>query len=120
MRKLSEIKNEDAISALAQLLGPIATISKDEAVKQAVREKDRLKAIETALQNHPKAVLKILATLDGEPIETYETNLLQIPVKVMEIFNDEDMMAFFRSQGLVISDTSSGSATENTEEAETK
>lgn len=120
MRKLSEIKNEDAISALAQLLSPIAVISKDEAVKQAIKDKDRLKAIEIALENHPKAVLKILATLDGEPIETYETNLLQIPLKVMEIFNDEEMMSFFRSQGLVISDTSSGSATENTEEVEAK
>lgn len=123
MRKLSEIKNEEALDVLADLLNPIAELSKDEGLKKVYSDKEnggKLPAVQYAIKNHKKAVLEILAILDGENPETYEVNMIQIPIKVMELLNDEDMLGFFQSQGLIVSDASSGSVTENIEEAEVK
>lgn len=118
MRKLSEIKNEDALDTLVELIDPIIEICKDDELKQAMNEKDRVKSIKLAVKNHKTEVTKILAILDGENPETYEFNVVTLPIKLMELFNDEDMMAFFASQGWMSSETSSGSATENTEAIE--
>ena len=118
MRKLSEIKNEDALDVLADLLDPVAELSKDENLKKIYRAEGRLKAIQYAIKNHKRAVLFTLATLDGVNPDYYEINVIQIPLKITELLNDEDMVNFFQSQGLTISDESSGSATESTGAAE--
>ena len=123
MKKLSEIKNEEALDVLADLLNPIAELSKDEGLKKVYSDKKnggKSPAVRYAIKNHKKAVLEILAILDGENPETYEVNMIQIPIKVMELLNDEDMVNFFQSQGLTISDESSGSAMESTGAAETE
>lgn len=121
MRKLSEIQNEDALDVIADIIDPVIEICKDEELKKLMEnEKTKNEAIKAAIKNHKKSVLTILAVLDGEPIETYKVNLIQLPLKLLELFNDPDMLDFFRSQGLMNSDTSSGSATENTEETEEK
>lgn len=114
MRKLSEIQNEEALDVLADILEPTIVIARDGEVKKKAKE-SRMAAIQYIMKNHKSALLKILATLEGVPIEEYKVNVIQIPVKVMELLNDEDMMNFFHSQGLTISDESSGSATVNTE-----
>lgn len=127
MRKLSEIQNEEALDVLADLLDPIAEISKDKEIRKPNIDeagkpvpKSRLEIAQIAIKRHKHAVLKILSILDGVPLESYSVNLVQIPLKVYELLNDEDMMAFFQSQGLNLSDAFSGSATANTEEAEVK
>ncbi len=127
MRKLSEIQNEDALDVLAELLDPIAELSKDKEIRRPNKNekgedvpKTKLEMVQIAIRKHKRAVLKILATLDGVPLEEYNINLIQIPLKVYELLNDEDMMAFFQSQGLNLSDAFSGSATENTEVIEQK
>ena len=125
MRKLSEIKNEDALDVIAELLDPIAELSKDkEIMKPNIDEqgkkvrKSKLEIAQIAIKRHKGAVMKILATLDGEPLETYSVNLIQLPLKIYELLNDEDMVAFFQSQGLNLSDAFSGSVTESTEVTE--
>ena len=115
MRKLSEIKNEDALDTLVELIDPIIEVCKDAELKQAMEKKDKVGAIKLAVKNHKKEVVRILAILDGENPATYEFNIVTLPIKLMELFNDDDMMAFFASQGWMSSETSSGSATENTE-----
>ena len=127
MRKLSEIQNEDALDVLAELLDPIAELSKDKEIRRPNKNekgedvpKNKLEMVQIAIRKHKRAVLKILATLDGVPLEEYNINLIQIPLKVYELLNDEDMMAFFQSQGLNLSDAFSGSATENIEAIEQK
>lgn len=114
MRKLSEITNEDALDVLADCLEPIIEISADKEFAKEFQKGKTMKAVQIAIKNHKKALLTILATLDGEPVETYSVNVIQIPTKVFELFNDKDMLSFFQSQGLEISDMSFGSATEST------
>ena len=127
MRKLSEIQNEDALDVLAQLLDPIAELSKDKEITAPNKNekgedvpKTKLEMVQIAIRKHKRAVLRILATLDGVPLEEYNINLIQIPLKVYELLNDEDMMAFFYLFCLNLSDAFSGSATENIEAIEQK
>jgi len=118
MRKLSEIKNEDALDVLVELIDPVVLICQDMELKQVMKKNDRVQAVKIAIKNHKDEVLKILAILDGENPDTYEFNIVTLPIKLMELFNDPDMMTFFTSQGLMSSETSSGSATENIEAIE--
>ena len=127
MRKLSEIQNEEALDVLADLLDPIAELSKDKEITKPDVDvngrkipKSRLEKIKIAIKRHKRAVMQILAILDGVPLEEYSINLIQLPLKVYELLNDEDMMAFFQSQGLNLSDAFSGSVMENTEAEETE
>lgn len=114
MRKLSEIQNEEALDVLADILAPVMAIARDKVIKAKARE-GKTAAIQYAIKNHKKSVLKILAVLDGVPVEEYKINVIQIPIKVTELLNDKDMMDFFQSQGLMILQETSGSATESTE-----
>jgi hypothetical protein len=119
MRKLSEIQNEDALDVIADMIDPIMEICKDEEVK-ANASKPKAELVKVILKKHKSAIIKMFAVLDGEPIETYKVNIVQIPSKLLEMLNDENIAAFFELQGLKISDASFGSVTENTEEIETK
>lgn len=120
MRKLSEIQNEEALDVLAEIIDPIIIICQDQELKKVMEKDDKLQAVKIAIKNHKQEVLQILAVLDGESIETYKINLIQLPLKLLELFDDPDMKSFLEVQGLMNSDASSGSATVNTEAIETK
>lgn len=120
MRKLSEIKNEDALDAIVDMIDPIIELSQDEEFRNKFRDGDKKDAIKLAVKKHKSAVIALFAALDGEPIETYSINIMQIPARLLELFNDESITGFFQSQGLMDSDASFGSATETTEGNETK
>lgn len=116
--KLSEFKGEEALDVLADLLEPIVEIMTDEKVIALARKNDKVETVKAAIKNHKKAVIEILATLDRQDPKTYEVNILSLPMKLLELFNDEDLMSLFRLQGQNEEQTFSGSATENTEEGE--
>ena len=118
--KISEIRGEYAIDVLADLLDPITEIASDPVVREFILKNDRMGTIKVVLKNHKKQVLSILAMLDGEDVETYKPSLAEIPMKILEFFNDPVFAPFFASQGQKQAGTRSGSATENTVEAEAK
>lgn len=114
--KLSEIKGEKALDVLADLIEPASEIMTDKMVVATAKSGQKMRAIKLAIKNHKKAVIEILAALDGaEDVDSYEVNVLTLPVKFVEIFNDPDVMSLFTLQGQKTEKTSSGSATENTE-----
>ena len=115
MRKLSEIKGEDAMDILADLIEPLAEFTQDQTFVDMVRKGDKIKAVSHAIKAHKKAVLTVMAVLEGEDPETYAPPLLRLPVMLLELFNDPELVALFPSAGTV---TSSGSATVNTGENE--
>ena len=94
--KLTEIKDENALQALADIIEPAGEIFSDKEVTETYKE-NKLKAISLAIKNHKKAIITILATLDEEKVENYHINFLSLPMKLMEIVNDEDMMNLFLS-----------------------
>lgn len=112
--KLSEIKGERALDIMVELIDPATEVFGDAEFAKLIRSKDRTGAIKVAIGNHKKAVLKMLALLNGEDPETYEPSLLALPKLLLEIFNDPEIVNLFQPQVQNMEKTSSGSATENT------
>ena len=114
--KLSDWKGEEAIELLADLLDPISEIFTDKEWNAKRKTgATKMELIKLALKGHKKAVLRIMALLNGEDPETYEPNIVQLPITIMQLLNDEDLLKLFQSQGQMMPEESSGSAMENTE-----
>ena len=112
--KVSDLKGEAALDALADLLEPITEIITDEEFVRLSRSNaPKIKLAKAAIKGHKKAIIEILAILDGVPPEEYEVNLITLPKKLLEVFNDPDVASLFQSRGQVTA-ASSGSAMVNT------
>ena len=112
--KLSEYQGEAALDILADLIEPTGEIMSDKEIGEVFKE-NRFKAIGLAIKNHKKAVMQILATMDGVPVEEYKCNVFTLPVKILELLNDPDIIQLFTYQGQTGGASSSGSASENIE-----
>jgi hypothetical protein len=96
--KLSEIKGKEAIRTLANLMEPVSKIAADEEIQNAVQSKQPVAIIaKKLLLKHPDEVIEVLALLDGADPKTYEPSLLTLPMKLLEILNDEEIQALFFS-----------------------
>lgn len=96
MRKLCEIKGEDGLKVLAEIIDPATEIFADEEIKDALKKsKEYSKAIKIILKNHSKAIITILAALDGVNIEEYQPSMLELPARLIELFNDPDLQKLF-------------------------
>ena len=110
--KLSEYQGEAALDILADLIEPAGEIMSDKQIGDIFKE-NRFKAIGLAIKNHKRAVMQILATMDGVPVEEYKCNVFSLPVKILELLNDPEMIRLFQYQGQTGDANSSGSASEN-------
>lgn len=98
--RLSEIKNEAAIDVLIEILDPASEIIGDPEFKKAIEARtNNMELVKLILKNHKKAVIAILAALDGKKPEEYEVGILSLPVKLLEILNDPELASLFTSQG---------------------
>lgn len=116
--KLSEYKDEQALDLLAELIAPASEIFADADMKKAAEKGDRAGAVSLAIKKHKKAVMAILAALDGVPVEDFHCNVLTLPLKLIELLNDPEIMQLFTSAGQRVEPTPSGSPTESTEAGE--
>ena len=113
--KLSEYQGEAALDILAGLIEPAGEIIADKEIGDVFKE-NRFKAIGLAIKNHKKAVIQIMATMDGVPVNEYKCNVFSLPVKILELLNDPEMIRLFQYQGQTGDANSSGSASGNIEE----
>ena len=96
MRKLSEIKGEEALDVLAETIEPAAEIFTDENVKNALKvANNKAKAAKIILKDHNKAVLTLMAELEGVPVEEYQTTLFAIPSLILGVLNDPELNSLF-------------------------
>lgn len=123
MKRLAEFKDDEAMDVLADILKPSVNIMKNENFVDAFRgneekgiEKDRTEAVRIAITECRKDVVTIMAVMNQTPIEEFHYDLLTLPKMLLQLFNDKDLLAFFKSQGQTDSAMSSGSAMESTEE----
>lgn len=119
---LSDIRGEDALDVLADLIEPAASIMADKDVRDAYRSGDKIGAIKAAIKGHKKDVIKVMAICDGaDPDDEKYLNtitVLSLPVKLMALLNDQEVQMVFQSQSPKMPSESSGSAMENTKEEE--
>ena len=119
MRKLSEYKDEEALDLLADILEPAIKIFADPDFARAMMADKRMTAIKVAVKSHKHEVMEILAAMDGVPVNEYHCNVLTLPMRLLDIMNDEGLKAVFTSQVQEKKEsTSSGPVTENTGDAE--
>ena len=71
--KLSEYQGEAALDILADLIEPAGEIMSDKQIGDIFKE-NRFNAIGLAIKNHKKAVMQIMATMDGVSVEEYKCN----------------------------------------------
>ena len=112
---LSEIKNEQAIEVLGDLIDPSIELCKDKYFGEAMAKGDAKKALKIVLKGHAKAVKEILAALEGVPVDMYECSILTLPKTLMEILSDPEVMSLFISADVTEGATPSTSALESTE-----
>lgn len=116
--KLSELKNEQAIEALADMFDPIVELASDPEIRALANSDNKISLVKLILKNHAKSIFEIMALSEGVPADEYECNILTLPAKLLELFNSPEFGFLFPSQGQTEEPTSSGSATETTEGAE--
>ena len=119
MRLLSECKNEEALDLLVDILEPATEMMSDKEVIEMLYDRSRrMEGIKTMIRKHKKAVVQILAALDGCPVSEYEFGFFVLPSRLLEVVNDKELLSFFTAQQTLDSKNMSSSATENTEDRE--
>lgn len=96
MRKLSEIKGEEALDVLAEILEPIVTIINDEEVRAGF-ETNVAKSVSVALKKYKTEILEIFASINGKSVEETceEIDILSLPSYIVEILNEPEIQRLF-------------------------
>jgi hypothetical protein len=113
--RLSDFEDEKALDVLADLIDPVVDIMSDEKIKEYAQSGNKAKAIKMAIKNHKRSAIDICAILDDKDPKEYHVNLFTLPMKLLDILNDPDVIQLFQSQSQTV-ETASGSVTENTVE----
>lgn len=116
MRKLSEIRGEDALDILADIISEVSVVFTDASFVEIARHGSKLDVVKKLLKDHKAETLHVMALLEGIPVDKYNPSIIELPMSLMSLLNDPDLVQLFHSAETV---TSSGSATVNTEDAET-
>lgn len=97
MRKLSEIKGEEAIDVLAELLVPITDIANDEEVRAGL-EKNVAKCVSIALKKYKSEVMEMLAIINGKSVDETkkEIDLLTLPAYLIDALNEPSIQVLFQ------------------------
>ena len=95
------------------MIEPIAEILTDEAVSEPIKRGEKpITIVKSCIKNHKKAIIEILALLEGVAVEEYvvppPAGLL---MKLMNLINDPMVQEVFTLQGQIPTAASSGSAT---------
>ncbi len=118
MKRLSDYKDDEAIELWADLLEPIGRIIMDDAVKSSIKGGNAPIVIaHTILKDHSKDAAEILLRIDPAPLNGMNI-VTRLVALIKEIGTNEDMKDFFGFAGTKMVGASSGSATENTGDAE--
>ena len=112
--------NDDKLELFAYLLEPVAMILADERVTGIVqRGEPAIRAVASAIRNHKKETIEIMARLEGVKPESYQFDGIRVTAKMMQYFNRPDVQQMVNElftspqQG---GGASSGDATDNTQD----
>lgn len=115
MKKLSDYKGEEALDLLVDILEPCVEIMSDKEAVALLYSKDKkTDGVKKLIKDHKKAVMELLAAMEGVPVDQFECSIYTLPVRLLEILNDKELLAFFTAQQSEDSSGVFGSAMENT------
>lgn len=113
MRKLAEIKDENAITIWGELFEPITALLADKELADIIKSGAPILKWVKPMTKHPKEIIKIISILEGKPENELNINIMTLPQFILQLINDKFLLDFFRSQGLNSDVEHSGSVTEN-------
>lgn len=96
MAKLTELKDEEALIRLADIIEPISEIMTTPEVVEAAKT-TRINAVKAAMKYCGKTVMKALAIYNGVPVEEYHTTAIKALKELMDIVNDPELAEVFSS-----------------------
>lgn len=96
MRKLSEVKGEEALDVLADILEPITVIANDEEVRAGF-DTNVAKCVSVALKKYKKEILAIFASINGKSVEetSEEIDLLSLPSYIVDVLTEPAIQRLF-------------------------
>lgn len=129
--KLSDIQGDRVFDVIADIIDPIANIAEDKkasamfrreklpegmTAKRFMMQRAR-KALPVLLKDHKGDIIAILAAIEGVSADAYKDalNLVKLSQDTVELLTDDSFIELFLSAQ---SENSSGSAQENTGEAD--
>ena len=95
MRKLSEIKGEEALDVIAEILVHITAIANDDEVKEGF-ETNVAKCISIMLKKYKTEVMHILAVVDGKKVEDLDFDILELTGSLVELLNEPAVQSLFQ------------------------
>lgn len=95
MRKLSEIKGEEALDVIAEILVPITAIANDDEVKEGF-ETNVAKCISIMLKKYKAEVMHILAVVDGKKVEDLDFDILELTGSLVDLLNEPAVQSLFQ------------------------
>lgn len=131
--KLSDVKGDRVIDVIADVIEPISNIAQDKAVIEMLRKEANengevknptmqhiVAKLPKILKHHKADVIAILAAVNGVTAEDYAAELTmgRLVKDVYDLLTDRSFSDFFKSAQLPGDENASGSAPENTTEAE--
>lgn len=102
--KISDFENEKALDLLVDILDPIGELFEDKKFTDSITQGNKMQAVKIAIKDHKESILIILSKLNGQTREEYKANIIDMTKQVLEVFNDEVLVDFFISQGLMRAD----------------
>lgn len=123
MLKLSEIKGDNAIDVIADILDPVAVMLADKEVEKTIKSKvPVIVKAQVILKRQKKAILEILAILNQVDPKEFNPSLIELPVMLMSVIQDieahPELKILFQSQGQMTTSVSSGAVMEPTQGTE--
>lgn len=112
--RYAELKDEAALDAFVELVEPVSNILADPEVAKAAKGGNKMAAIRAAVKNHKRDVITALAVLEGVPVKEYHCGVLALPIRLVEVLNDPDLVQLFTYAGQMGDAQSSGSVTGST------
>lgn len=109
-----ELSGEEALDAVADLMEPFVAIFGDKRVADAYRSGNTILAAKTAIKEHKKDVIRVLAIMEGEDPETYKPSAMALPIQLLKMLNHPEIKELFPSRPSQTPHASSGSVMANT------
>jgi hypothetical protein len=115
-KKAHDNMNDKALDIMADIFEPMCELMKDKEYA-TLYFSDYTKAVAYACKHHKKEMIEIAAAIEGVPADEYIVNPFALPIKLVATMGAYNKITrdLFTSQGQNMEETSSGSATENTE-----
>lgn len=114
MRKLADIKDVEAVKFIGDILELATEFMTDENAVKAIQAQDKLKIAKCLTSDHPDLAIRLMQLMSEDGVE-YHCNVVTIIKDLLDVLNDEDLMAVFSSQSQTV--IWFGSAMGNTGEA---